>query len=192
MRPPPAVRLLALALVAAATRALVAAARRRPGRWPLTTVEVAGRSMSPALLPGDYLLLRRRPLPPGETAFGHIVAMRDGERRLLLKRVVGLPGESLQIGADIHVDGRRLLEPYARWSLSGARRQLRRMERDELFLLGDRREASTDSRDFGPVHGSAIEGVSWFRYWPPGRIGPLRPEQRRFSGEGETTQSARQ
>ena len=43
----------------------------------------------------------------------------------------------------------------------------------ELFVAGDAHEASTDSRDFGPVSTSTVEGRPWFSYWPPTRIGRI-------------------
>lgn len=152
----------------------------------MSTIEVAGHSMSPALLPGDFLLLRRGPPPPGEAAFGRIVAFRNGQGLLVLKRVVGLPGESLRVGDAVHVNGRTLLEPYARGRCPPRQfRGVQRLEPGQLFLLGDRRDASTDSRDFGPVDASRVGGVAWFRYWPPGRIGRIRRPRRRFAAPDE-------
>ena len=137
--------------------------------------------MSPALRPRDYLLLRRGRLPASERAFGRIVALRDREGRLLLKRVVGLPGESLRVGADVQIDGHLLHEPYASGQSADERRHAPlRLGPGEFFLLGDRRDASTDSRDFGPVDASRIEAIAWLRYWPPGRVGPLRRPRRRL------------
>ncbi len=45
---------------------------------------------------------------------------------------------------------------------------------DELFVVGDEAAASTDSRAFGPVAVTAVEGRPWFRYWPPRRLGRVR------------------
>ena len=164
-------------------------------------VEVAGESMTPALRPGDFVLLRRTLLgrtPQGRTllgrtllrratsslsriAYGRVVATRDGEGRLLLKRVIGLPGESLRVGARVEVNGRTLIEPYAHGETPPAQyRGVARLGPDQYFLLGDNRAASTDSRDFGAVHASQLEGAAWLRYWPPGRIGVLRRPRRQF------------
>jgi len=153
-------------------------------RRRLTRVEVAGGSMTPALLPGDFLVVRRG-APHLDRAYGQIVATTDprpeGESRLLLKRVVGLPGESLRVGGGVLVNGRRLVEDYAHGDDPIAQhRGVQRLAEDTCFLLGDNRAASTDSRDFGPVHRTRIEGVAIARYWPPSRVGWLRPPARHF------------
>lgn len=154
-------------------------------RGRLLRVEVAGDSMAPALLPGDFLLLRRGP-PPRTGAFGQIVATPDpraaaGER-LLLKRIVGLPGEALRVGGGVQVNGRRLLEPYAHGNDPPAQhRGVQRLGADSYFLLGDHRAASTDSRDFGPVPSARLQGTAVLRYWPPRRLGWLHPPARRFA-----------
>lgn len=104
---------------------------------------VAGASMSPALLPGDRVLVDRliyaRPgalaalLPAREPAAGDVVLFRSPEdgRTALLKRCVALPGEAA----------------------AG-----RVVPQDTLFLVGDRREDSHDSRAFGPVPRAAVTG----------------------------------
>ena len=104
-------------------------------------VEVTGPSMSPALLPGDRLVVMA---PPYGTASwpqpGDVVAVRDPRQadRILIKRV-----------AAVH---RRA---------------------GTLEVVGDDRQASTDSRVFGPVPRTAIVGRAVYRYAPNGRRGPL-------------------
>ena len=151
-------------------------------RGRLTRVEVAGQSMAPALLPGDFLLLRRGP-PPPDRAYGLIVATVDprpeGESRLLLKRIVGLPGESLRVVGGVLVNTRRLVEPYAQGDAPIVDDHgLQRLAEDAYFVLGDNRAASIDSRDFGPVPRARLEGVVVGRYWPPSRIAWLHAPPR--------------
>lgn len=148
-------------------------------------VAVAGESMTPALDPEDFLVLRAGP-PRAGRAFGQVVAVRDprpqGDGRLLLKRVIGLPGESLRVGGGVQVNGRLLEEPWAHGETPHEQhRGINRLQPDEYFLLGDNRGASTDSRDFGPVRASEVVGTAVFRYWPLGRAGRIRPPAaRRF------------
>ena len=178
-----------VALVAAVVLLAALAARRL--RDGFVAVEVAGESMTPALRPGEYLLLRRGGVPEDERAYGEIVALRDGGGRLLLKRVVGLPGESVRAGAEVQINGRVLVEPYANGVPAASHyRAVQRLAAGQHFLLGDRRDASTDSRDFGPVDGSRIEGVATFRYWPPARVGLLRRPARRFAAPPPGSTSA--
>lgn len=171
------------ATLAGATLGALGAVLGRLAHRHLYRVAVAGDSMRPTLAPGDWLLLRRGPPPLDRAtsvdASGLIVAARDHSGRLLLKRIVGLPGESLRVGQTVLVDGRELREPYASGVAPPATyRGVSRLSTDTLFLLGDRRDMSTDSRDFGPVTLASIEGVVLARYWPPHRIGWLpRPSR---------------
>lgn len=146
--------------------------------------------MTPALQPDDFLVLRRG-APAVDAAYGHVVAVLDprpeGDGRLLLKRVVGLPGEALRVGGGVQVNGRVLDEPYAHGSTPYEQhRGINRLAPDEYFLLGDNRGASTDSRDFGPVRAEAIIGTAVLRYWPPRRATRLRAVHRRFLGVAES------
>jgi signal peptidase I len=107
--------------------------------------------------------------------------LRGPDARPMLKRVVGLPGESLRVGAHVEVNGRPLFEPYKRGEAPPASyRGVQRLAAGEYFVLGDHRAASTDSRDFGAVRAEAIEGVALLRYWPPERLGWVRREARAY------------
>ena len=156
----------------------------------LQRVEVVGDSMTPALQPGDFLLLRRGP-PEREDAYGQIVTLDDprpeAAGRVLLKRIVGLPGEALRVGGGVQVNGRRLIEPYAHGDDPHEQhRGVHRLPDDTYFLLGDHRGASTDSRDFGPVPRAHIDGTLLLRYWPPERFGRVPVPPRRFLGPATT------
>ena len=113
-------------------------------RWRPFRVAVEGVSMRPALEAGDWLVATRR----GALRVGSIVVVEHPDRPgfELVKRIGGLPGD--------RVDG-RLLGP------------------DELWVLGDDADASTDSRTFGPVPRAEIRGVARLRYGPLGRAGPV-------------------
>lgn len=193
MRTPPR-RVTGPALAAAGViPALLLGIRTWRRRW--LTVEVAGESMTPALQPGDWLIVRRGTPPDGASTFGCIVVARESGGRLLLKRVVGLPGETVELrDGRVYVDGRALVEDYASGATQPAPyRPLTRVDRDAYYLLGDNRAASTDSRDHGTFHigrSPAVEGVAIWRYWPPERIGRLERPARRFEGESESASGA--
>ena len=103
-----------------------------------------------------------------------------------IKRVIGLPGEEVTIaGGSVSVDGERLDEAYLADPDTGTavrtpcdRGEVCRItvEEGQVFVLGDNRPYSSDSREFGPVDIDAIVGKAWVSYWPVGAIGPAPHE----------------
>lgn len=84
----------------------------------------------------------------------------------LVKRVIGLPGEEISIDRGVvSINGRRLDEPYVvyRDNVSVPRQ---RIPQDALFVMGDNRPESGDSRLFGSVPRANLLGVVVLRYWP--------------------------
>jgi signal peptidase I len=130
-----------LAVTAAVAVAAAGYAARRARLEPML---VRGGSMRPTLVPGQRIAVAppARPLRRGAV----VVVRRPGDGLEVVKRLVGLPGERVQL------DGEALdltLGP------------------DEYLVLGDQRDASTDGRAFGPVGWDRIVGVVRFAYWPP-------------------------
>lgn len=128
-------------------------------------------SMERTLEPGELLLVDR--LLPSLTGFarGDIVLVRLATSKPgdppLVKRVIGLPGETVAFrdGA-VWIDGRRLAEPYVfdgqeTWPQPGHPSAVVVPE-GSVFVLGDHRSSSTDSRLFGPVAEDDIIGRVWF------------------------------
>jgi signal peptidase I len=93
-----------------------------------------------------------------------------------IKRIVGLPGETVSMRAGhVFIDGVRLAEPYLRSAYRGTGSgSWRRNPTNGYFVLGDNRDMSCDSRRWGVVPGDAIIGRAELTYWPPTRIG--RPQ----------------
>ncbi|MBI3948319.1 MAG: signal peptidase I [Armatimonadetes bacterium] len=136
---------------------------------------VYGSCMEPSLYTGERLLgnkLLYRLHPPQR---GDIIVFRypNDPTRIYVKRVIGLPGETVAIrGGEVHVNGRRLREDYV---VNGAHGEYpsTRVPRNRLFVLGDNRDHSSDSRSWGTVPWGHVEGKVWFRYWPLTRAGSL-------------------
>jgi signal peptidase I len=90
-----------------------------------------------------------------------------------IKRIIGLPGETVDIrDGTVWVDGVALEENYVSSSTTwrGGNQSAIIVPEDEFFVLGDNRENSSDSRSFGTVPKDDIIGKSWIAYWPPGSI----------------------
>jgi signal peptidase I len=125
--------------------------------------------MAPAVRSGDLLLVdshlyRARPPERGE-----IVAWRPPqlEGRLLVKRIVGFPGEMvLYRRGFVWIDGVPLEEPYADCKLDDGAVSYWELGSQEYFLLGDRREESVDCRRLGPANFADILGAVKHRLWP--------------------------
>ena len=130
--------------------------------------------MAPTLLSGH--IVQMRPLSgsvvDGPRFRGAIVALRhpvDGQS-IYLKRVVGLPNEHIALtGGKVEVEGETLAEPYLRDDVQTLSKGANQWftDADEVFVLGDNRGDSEDSRVFGPVSVRLIVGQVGFRYFPP-------------------------
>lgn len=137
---------------------------------PTRRFEIADASMLPGLHPGDYIVARLLSATPRR---GELVVFTHPHRPgfFLVKRVIGLPGESVVItpGA-VAIDGRTRSEAWAfgpldiegSWQIGPG----------QVFVLSDNRSLATDdSRNLGPVGGPLWRAV--FRYWPLGRLSRL-------------------
>jgi signal peptidase I len=94
------------------------------------------------------------------------------EGDIVLLRVLGLPGETLRFARGVlAVDGERVQEPYVAPRRRGRESGTWRVPAERWFLLGDNRVDSCDSRRWGSVPSSALQGSVFARYWPSGRIG---------------------
>lgn len=95
----------------------------------------------------------------------------------LIKRVIGLPGDTLSLrNGHVLVDGHRLKEPYTHGTQTYkicAFPSTYTIPAKQVFVMGDSRQNSTDSRCFGPIPDSKIVGRAFVRIWPPGRLGTL-------------------
>lgn len=136
-----------------------------------TQVQIAGQSMTPGLNSGDVVLMDRLAYDLGNPARFDVVVFQREDKKANVKRVIGLPGETVQIVAgDVFIDGTRLEMPeeLSGVSLAGLADSPILLEDDEYFLLGDNRDSSEDSRfaNIGNVKRSQIQGKIWFRLLP--------------------------
>ena len=95
-----------------------------------------------------------------------------------VKRIIGLPGETVQIiGTDIYINGKILEEHYGKDPITraGIAENPITLGKDEYFVMGDNREVSFDSRyeEVGPVHKEAIDGKAFLRIWPLKKFGTV-------------------
>ena len=135
----------------------------------ITPVKVNGNSMYPTLEGSEIMLLNKL---TNIDRFDIVVLQLEGEDSNLIKRVIGLPGETVEISENqIYIDGELLDDPYGygiTYNIDPVT-----LGDDEYFILGDNRIISLDSRSFGKIHRSEIKGTTNFIMYPFGKIGKV-------------------
>ena len=133
----------------------------------LPVLQIEGTSMEPTLVNGDIVLLTKT------TSFnrGEICGF-SWNNKLLIKRVIGIPGDWIEIDTDgkVYLNGEQLDEPYAQ-QLAVGECNLEfpfQVPQEKYFVLGDMRESSIDSRNtlIGCVEKDQVVGKVFFRIWP--------------------------
>jgi signal peptidase I len=138
---------------------------------------VEGSSMEPSLQQGERLVVSKVAYRFGRPSRGDIVVFRSPfDRRVrFIKRVVGLPGETIAIrDGQVWIDGRSLSEEYLTDVTLGEFGP-ERVPPGRLFLLGDNRSNSRDSRypEVGFISVRELVGKAVAVYWPPGLAGAV-------------------
>ncbi len=133
---------------------------------------VYGSCMEPNLVTGERLLgnkfvYRMQPLRRGDVI---VFRFPQDPTKIYVKRVIGMPGESVEIreGA-VLINGRPMRERYV-VNLAHGDYPATDVPAGRYFVLGDNRDHSSDSRAWGTVPAGLVEGKVWVRYWPLGRV----------------------
>jgi signal peptidase I len=134
----------------------------------VTSVRVAGESMAPTLHQGQVLLVDKL---GDDVHRGDLVVFHDPNQGTpSVKRVVGVAGDRVVIrDAVLSVNNREVPEPYVdRASIDGLYTPTTVVPEGHVFVLGDNRARSLDSRVYGPVALDDVDGRVLLRLWPPG------------------------
>lgn len=143
-------------------------------------VIVKGDSMSPTLQNGERLFVTKLVYLLGEPKRGDIVVFHASETRDYVKRIIGLPGEMIEVrGDELYINGERVAEPYleaAKEAMRGTGRPLTEdfppvvVPEGEYFVMGDNRGDSQDSRIIGTISKDRLVGRADFVFWPPSQM----------------------
>lgn len=137
---------------------------------------VEGTSMIPTLENKDYLLISKQSYRFGEPERGDIIVFPHdeggGETSLYVKRVIALPGDHLEIAkGNVYINGERQEESYLKEGTETEGLVDLEIPEGEVFVMGDNRGNSSDSRFFGTVSIEKITGEVFFRLLPLKNIG---------------------
>jgi len=140
----------------------------------LTTARfiVQGPSMMPNFETGQFLIVSRINYMLEDPDRGDIVVFHfpGDPTQDYIKRVIGLPGDTIEFSdGQLLLNGELVDEPYINEACRSSCRNDRSWEvgPDQIFVMGDNRNRSSDSRSFGPVDKKFIVGKALIRYWPP-------------------------
>lgn len=144
--------------------------------------EVNGASMENTLDNGDNLIVDKISYRFGSPKRFDVVVFPypQDPSTFFIKRVIGLPGETVQIDANgrIYINGQVLEENFGREAISnpGLAENPIQLGQDEYFVMGDNRNNSMDSRDarVGPIKGRSMIGKAFLRIWPLNKFGLVR------------------
>jgi signal peptidase I len=141
---------------------------------------ISSGSMAPTLRPGSHVLVTKLAYRSGVPHHGDVIAYTTNEGAVVVKRVAGLPGDTIELSSGRLVrNGRPVDEPYVdpRWA-EGTFHGPVTVPRGHVFVLGDNRVDSDDSRFRGPVALERIMGRAALRLWPPALLsaGSSAPE----------------
>lgn len=144
--------------------------------------KVSGNSMVPTFQSGDYLITEKISYRFGNPKQGDIVVLKNprDESQDFIKRIIAVPSDTIKIeGGAVFINGGEFNESYLPAGLqtrSGAFLQegtTVKADPNQYFVIGDNRNHSSDSREWGAVTKKEIVGKALFRYWPPQSIGLL-------------------
>lgn len=144
---------------------------------------VSGHSMEATLHDGDNLIVDKLSYRLRDPKRYEIIVFpyRHKENTYYIKRIIGLPGETVQVKEGyVYINGEKLDEDYGLEVMEspGIAQEPITLGEDEYFVLGDNRNHSSDSRDpsVGVLHRDELIGRAWIRIWPFDSIGVIQHE----------------
>lgn len=147
-----------------------------------TPTVVNGASMEPTFGSGDRVIISKvsYKLTPPERGDVVVIESPRNPDIQFIKRIVALPGETLRVkNGKLFINEKPLSEDYTSSDTQALvdgfleENQLYRLLPNEVFVMGDNRAQSSDSRSFGPIPYSSIVGKVVFRYFPPEKFNPI-------------------
>ena len=144
-------------------------------RQVVQNYRIESHSMEPNFSEGQFILVNKLAYVLGEPNRGDVLVFHNPNNveEDYIKRIIGLPGDTLSIGeSHVYINGEPLDEPYIAYEIRPTEQfGPIVIEPNSLFVMGDNRPNSSDSRRFGQLSQDLIVGRAWLRVWPPDKWG---------------------
>ncbi|PIR44281.1 signal peptidase I [Candidatus Wolfebacteria bacterium CG10_big_fil_rev_8_21_14_0_10_31_9] len=140
---------------------------------------VSGSSMEPNFHSGDYILINEVSFRFRQPERGEVVVFKypGNEKTYFIKRIIGLPGERMSVlDGKVYIyntqnpKGFLVSESYLPKDLKTIGNKELQLANEEYFVMGDNRNASFDSRQWGSLQKTEIIGIVWLRLWPLNQV----------------------
>lgn len=144
--------------------------------------QVKGASMDPTFGSGDYIFTSKITYKMRSYHRGDVIVFKSPHNPDIeyIKRIIGVPGDEVMVkDSEVYVNGRQLKEPYIAaktnlWEGGFSKNgEGAKVADGMLFVMGDNRPRSSDSREFGPITQESVIGQVFYRYFPPSKVGVI-------------------
>lgn len=144
--------------------------------------QVKGASMDPTFGTGDYIFTSKITYKMRDYRRGDVVVFKSPHNPDIeyIKRIIGVPGDVIMVkDSEVYVNGRQLKEDYIAaktnlWEGGFSKNgEGAKVAEGMLFVMGDNRPRSSDSREFGPITQESVIGQVFYRYFPPSKVGAI-------------------
>jgi signal peptidase I len=149
-------------------------------RQVVQNYRIENHSMEPSFYEGQFVLVNKIAYWFGEPKRGDVVVFHNprNTNEDYIKRVIGIPGDTVEVrDQSVYINGLRTPEEFPHRAIPPGEYTMPVVVGDnELFVMGDNRPNSSDSRVFGPINQDLVVGQAWLRIWPLNLFGIVQHE----------------
>jgi signal peptidase I len=149
-------------------------------RQVVQNYRIENHSMEPNFYEGQFVLVNKLAYRLGQPTRGDVVVFHNprNTNEDYIKRIIGLPGDTVEVhDASVYINGELMAEDFPHnYIPQGEYMPPVTVGDGQLFVMGDNRPNSSDSRVFGPIDQDLAVGKAWLRIWPLDRFGIVEHE----------------